>query len=473
LKEEDLIPPEVEPISNEQFPDTLPMRNLNLPIQYRFDPGSDSDGLTLIIPQEGINQIDPQRLGWLVPGLLEEKITAVIKGLPKDLRRAFVPIPDTSREVLKRVKFGEGSFSAAVVRALESISGERIPREAIEAADVPSHLRMHIQVVTADGAPLATGPDLKTVQEKLGAEAAATFTTMADDRWQKDGLTKWDFGELPEEVPFTRSGLKLTGYPALSDQGLTVSLRLVDTKVRATHETQAGLRRLFVLALGRELKAQVDWLPQFSQMKLYSMTLPDAGVFRPQLIDLLAHRAFFATPCRPHNAEEFAAAVKTGKQRLGLAVQDLSHVLPPMLQHYQEIQLALEKMHGPAFQIVRADMTSQLEHLVTPGFLMNTPWQWLSQYPRYFRSMLMRRSKMAGPGLIRDQKLTSDISRAWRAYQDQATLHAERQIFDPELIQFRWMLEEYRVSVFTQELGTSLTVSPKRLDEQWAKVKKV
>lgn len=472
LKEEDLIQPDVESISHDQFPDTFPMRNLRLPIEYRFDPGSATDGLTLVVPQEGINQIDPQRLGWLVPGLLEEKITAVIKGLPKDLRRAFVPIPDTAREVLKRVRFGEGSFAAAVIQVLEQISGERIPQEAIDAADVPSHLRMHIKVVDTEGKALATGSDLKSVQEQLGAEAAATFSTLADDRWQKDGLTRWDFGELPEQVPLSRGGLKMTGFPTLFDRGQTVSLRLIDSPERAEAETRRGLRRLFVLAMGRELKAQIDWLPQIDQMRLQAMTLPDAAVFKSQLVDLLADRAFFASKTRPHNAEEFTAAVKLGKQRIGLAVQDLSQLLPPLMQQYQEVRLAIEKLHAPAWQMSRNDLASQLEHLVMPGFLTTTAWQWLMQYPRYFRSMLLRRTKLAGLGLSRDQKLTNDLSRAWRAYQEQARRNAEQEIVDPELVLFRWMLEEYRVSVFTQELGTSLTVSPKRLDEQWGKVSK-
>lgn len=472
LKESDLLEPDVDPVADEQFPDTLPIRNVRLPIEYRFDPGSEQDGLTLVVPQEGLNQIDPQRLGWLVPGLLEEKITALLKGLPKDYRRAFVPIPETSKEVLKRVKFGEGSFTAAVAKVLKDISGEQVPLEILEAATIPTHLQMHIKVVNPEGQAIASGPDMRSVREELGSVATATFTSGADPRWQKKGIKTWDFGDLPAEVPIPRGGLVLTGYPALSDEGESVSLRLIDTPEQAAQETRHGLRRLFVLASGRELKAQVDWLPKFDQIKLYAMTLPDASVFKAQLIDLLADRTYLSIEPFPRTAAQFQEALKAGKQRLGLAVQELAELLPPMLQNYHDAHMAIERMHAPILKAARDDMARQLSCLVASGFLTTTPWQWLTQYPRYFKSILLRREKLAGPALARDQRLSEEFAQRWRAYIERKKLLAERHVIDLQLLLYRWMLEEYRVSLFTQELRTAISVSPKRLDEQWARVRK-
>lgn len=471
MSESDLIADDVDPVVQDQFPDTLPIQSLELPIEYRFDPGSDADGLTVIIPQEGLNQVEPQRLGWLVPGLLEEKITAVIKGLPKDLRRCFVPIPDTAKEVFRKIRFGEGNFTSAVARILEEISGERIAPALLEAADIPTHLQMHIRVVAPNGEEIASGKDLSTVRRDLGAEAAAQFTTVADPQWQKDGLTKWDFGPLPSSVPIRRGHLQLTGFPALQDCGESVSLRLLDSEERATRETQLGLRRLFVLNAGRELKAQVDWLPNINQLKLLAATLPDAGTIRAQWVDLLAERAYLNGQTWPRSAEEFQSTLKSGKQRLGLGVQDLAQLLPLLLRNYQDARMVLEQLHGAVWQSFRGDLQSQMNELTAPGFFNSTPWQWLTQYPRYFKSIVVRRSKMTGPGMARDQRLQLDLAPRWHACLEQRQRHREHQIFDPQLETFRWMLEEYRVSVFTQELGTSITISSKRLDEQWARVR--
>jgi ATP-dependent helicase HrpA len=230
---------------------------------------------------------------------------------------------------------------------------------------------------------------------------------------------------------------------------------------------------LCVLASGRELRAQVDWLPDIDKLKLQAMTLPDAAVFRSQLIDLLADRTFFSNDAIPRTAQHFEAALKAGKQRLGLAVQDLAQLLPPLMQNYHDARLTIERMHTPILKPARDDMAFQLGQLVAPGFLTQTPWQWLSQYPRYFKSILLRREKLSGPALARDQHLTEEIMQRWRAYAERERVLSERNIIDPQLILYRWMLEEYRVSLFTQELRTVIPVSVKRLDEQWAKVRKV
>ena len=468
----DLLEEEAEVATPAEFPDALQMRHLQLPLEYRFEPGTETDGITLTVPKEALNQLDPQRMGWLVPGLLEEKVTALIKSLPKDLRRRFVPVPDVARQLLKELKFGEGALAQVVATALSRMSGEEITAEHFQGAALPLHLQMNVRVVDAEGQALAAGRDVLEIKQKLGAAASASFAALDTSTWTRDGLTTWSFGDLPAQVDVNRGGMRLLGYPMLIDQGQTAGLRLVDSPERAAAESRAGVRRLLVLATRRELKAQVDWLPDIDQILKNLALLADAKALREQLIDLLAERAFFRTDSQPRTAEQFQTLVKQSREKIALGVQDLTGILLPLSKAYQDARLALGRSALPKTTDSIQDLREQLADLTQPGFLVSTPWGWLQHYPRYLSAMRRRLEKLAAGGLPRDQKALADIRPRWEQYVERSRQLAELGGSDPQLVGYRWMLEEYRVSVFAQELGTSLTISDKRLEKQWQLVRK-
>lgn len=457
--------------TKEAYPDSVSMRGLALPLEYRLDPGSVDDGVTITVPQEGLNQLDGERLGWLVPGLIEEKIAGLLKSLPKEFRRVLVPIPETAARVMKVIRFGEGSVAESVARAIEQIAGISVPRDELRDDRLPAHLRMQIRVTDGDGNVVTAGRDLVNLRQEMGGIAASRFSAERDVRWSRDGITKWDFGLIPQEVDVKRSGIALKGYPTLIDNGIdTVSLRLVDAPQRAMHELRFGVRRLTCLAMSRELKQHVDHLPQLNNWILLAKTFPQPFPFRQQVAELIADRAFLPDARLPRSEVEFNDCLRAGRVRLGSAAAEVSQLLAPLFVNFAEIRKTWEKTAAPQWNASRQDVHAQLGHLFAPGFLIRTPWPWLQQYPRYSKGIVLRLQKLTSGAGARDaQQLAVLLPRCQRAF-ERLKQHRERQLYDPELESYRWMIEEFRISLFAQELGTAVAVSDKRLDQQWLKV---
>lgn len=474
----DLLVEDAPVIQPADFPDAVTVQHLQLPLEYRFNPGENDDGITLTVPMQGLNQLDPRRLGWLVPGLLAEKVTAMIKALPKGVRRLLVPANETAQRVLRELKFGAGDFATEVAAILERIAKEPITPEMFITDQLPAHLQLNIRVVDSAGTTLAAGRDLESLRQSLGAEASRSFTQLSaeDPRWKREGLTTWDFGDLPLEVALAQGGLALKGYPALIDRGESVALRLLDSPVRAAAESRHGLRRLFVLRLGRDLKTQVSHLPDLDKCLVLGATLEQAAKLKSQLTDLLADRALFRDPpparfVRPQNVKEWTDLVSAASKRLGLAVQDVTELLGPLMKTYQEARLAVERLGvAPPLQYALQDARTQLKALTQPGYLVATPWPWLQQFPRYFQAIRARLDKLKAGGLVRDQKAFARLAPFVADYSRRLEQQQTRGLYDPHLEHFRWMLEEFRVSLFVQELKTAIPVSEKRLQEQWARV---
>ncbi|MEK6259499.1 MAG: ATP-dependent RNA helicase HrpA [Planctomycetota bacterium] len=471
MTDADVLEEGAVPSTKEAYPDAVQMRGLSLPLAYRLDPGGAEDGVTVTVPQEGLNQLDGERLGWLVPGLIEEKIVTLLKTLPKELRRSLVPIPDTAARVAQVIQFGQGSVAEAVAHAVEQVTGVVVPRDELRDDRLPYFLRMKIRVTDANGKTLAAGRDLVTLRQELGGAAASSFSSIDEPRWSRDGITSWDFGTLPPVVDVNRSGIVLKGHPTLIDNGIeTVSLRLVDASARALHELRFGVRRLVCLAAARELKQQVDNLPQLNNWILLAKTFPQPFPFRQQVAELIADRAYLPDAKLPRSEQEFRECLRAGKLRLGVAAGEVSHLLGPLFVNFSEIRKTWEKTASPQWQPTRLDVHAQLGQLFAPGFLVRTPWAWLQQFPRYSKGIVLRLQKLTSGAGPRDQQQLPSVVPRWQRGIERLKQHRARQLYDPELEAYRWMTEEYRVSIFAQELGTAVPASEKRLDQQWSKV---
>jgi ATP-dependent helicase HrpA len=470
MSQGDVIRDPVDEATTREFPDSLRLGQDELALEYRYEPGSDEDGVTLHVPVDAAGRLEAGDLDWLVPGLLEPKIVALIKSLPKPVRRKLVPAADTAREVLPEIRFGQGCLLERVAAVLSRIAGERITARSFQQDKLPDELRMNVRVEGTGGQTLAQGRDLRAVHRELGATISARFDQLDDPQWTRDGLVAWDFDELPEAVEISRGGVVLKGFPALLDRGESVSRRLVESPERAREENRNGLRRLCFLAARRDLQRQVQWLPGLEKMSLYAASIPGFAVER-QLAELIADRAFVADQPVPRTKAAFEKALAEGRKRIVPAVQDVTKLAGPLFEEHHGARLAVQQATAAIFQYAVADAEAQLDALVGPHFLTATPWTWLRHFPRYFRAVRLRFDKLRGGSLARDQRSCEEITARLEACRERAEEHRQAGLHDPELVGYRWMVEEYRVSLFAQELGTSVPVSAKRLERQWAKIR--
>ena len=460
-----------EEVTGQEFPDAVKIGQLRLPIDYHLEPGSPEDGVTLELPQEAFNQIDQNRLGWLVPGLVEEKVAALIKSLPKSLRRQFVPAADTAKQVASKLDFGQGNFEQTVARLLTEIAREPVAISDFQEERLPNHLRMNVRIVNEDGESLATGRDLKSIRQQIGSQASTSFSKIDDDRWQRDGLKTWDFGELPAQVTVQRGSISLKGYPTLIDDGDTVSLRLRDLPARSALETRAGIRRLASIALARFVKDQVDNIPRINEWVMLSAAMGGAAAFQKNLGDLIVDRALFPEKGPyPRTEADFQQRVKKAKSLIPVATQDATVLVGAIMSGYATLRKTINATSSPHWKYAADDVKKQIAALTQPGFLTAAAWGWLRQYPRYFEAATVRLQKLPKSGVQKDSRAQQAIEDLVGLYEYRAEEHRERDVYDPELEHYRWMLEEYRVSLFAQELRTAIPISEVRLEKQWAKV---
>ncbi len=454
-----------------EFPDQIQAGETELPVNYQFTPGDETDGASITVPVEALGQIDDYQLEWGVPGLLIEKITALIRSLPKPVRRNLIPAPDVATEVGGSLQFGEGPFLPTIASALSRHADEPIDVSQFSLDTIPRHLRLHIRVVSEEGKLLDQDRDLDELRRRLGIVASPVDRVITDPRWQKDGITDWDFGELPESIELERSGCKIVAFPTLIDSGASVDLRLLGQKDLAEQATRRAIRRLILLRFGDDLAEQIDWLPKLEDLKIYAMTLPNQADLRQGLTELLTELAFVDGNAIPRDADTFKKFCESADEKISLAVQDLVKLVVPLLEGFHQVCIAAEELTQAKWQPITVDIDRQLSSLLPDDFLGETPVQWLEQFPRFFAAILARIERVKSGSVARDQQSAAKIDHWTAMFEERRQSHYERGIIDPELALLRWMIEEFRVSVFAQKLGTSIKVSPERLERQWFKVR--
>jgi ATP-dependent helicase HrpA len=454
-------------IAWEDFPDNLALNGMVLPLEYRLEPGHAADGVTVTVPLAALNQIPIERFEWLVPGLLREKIVALIRSLPKQLRTNFVPVPEHAEIALKAIRTRGGSLLDALAEHLGKYSGAKVSRHDFHLDTLPDHLRMNFRVVDAKGKEIAIGRDLLELRREIGGEAQSTFS--AGSEFHRDNIMRWDFGDLPEKILIDRHGMQLTGYPAIVDAKNSVSLRVLDTEAAANQATRAGLRRLFMLQAAGEIKSLGRRLP-IDQMCLHYATIGDCDELRNDLVTSAADRALYADSGEVRTREQFIECAEAAWRRLSIVADELLVIAEQVLTLYHQLQLKLDEPYPPLLSPAICEMKSQLSSLVGRGFLLTTSPIWLGHLPRFLQGIEVRLKKLTDAGLARDSQNSAMIAPLWQRYVDRSVENAKRGIVDPQLETYRWMMEELRVSLFAQQLGTSMPISTARLEKQWAAV---
>ncbi|MDI1278470.1 ATP-dependent RNA helicase HrpA [Methylobacter sp.] len=468
LTREDLTREHEEDYVNEwDFPDSKKVGNLTIPLQYRFEPGHDEDGVTAIIPVHQLNQVSQTAFDWLVPGLLEDKCIALIRSLPKNIRKHFVPVPETVKQCLEIEPDFKGSLQEWLGNRLRKLTGEAIPLNAWNTEALTDHLRMNFRVVDDQGQLLDYGRDLKKLQLKHTAKAGDSFDQIAADELNYTGCIGWAFDDLPETYQFIQKGQAFVGYPAIIDEGDAVGVRIFDTEQKAALQHQAGLMRLFQLQLRKECTYVTKNMPKSAAVELTYNRLPkhplignDANVsYKDDLLYLVLYGVFIeGRTIRTQQA--FEQTLQQNKAGLIGAANEAGKIALEIMELYGAIKMQLNRLN--ANDPLAKDINEQLDLMIYAGFIRNTPYQQLKAIPRYLKAVQYRLDK-------RDNNLqkVQEASRYATRYWNDVEKKAKKDKVIPEQDPYRWMLEEFRVSLFAQQLKTAYPVSVKRMDKAW------
>jgi ATP-dependent helicase HrpA len=461
-----------------EFPPQLELNGAAYPLAYRFDPGTADDGVTLIVPLAALNQISPARCEWLVPGLLEEKITALIRSLPQSIRRAFVPVPEYARaaaQALADALPGNARptpLHDALAAFLSKSTGQIIPRDAWRPDALAPHLIMNFRVQDEAGKTLAEGRDLAELRQRLGSAASEELARSAE-QFQRERISRWDLDDLPETVTVTsggRGGHVVAAFPALECVDGLVRLRLFDHPEEARAAHRLGVARLLWLGFPDLLKqGERDLVARLKSACLqYALLFKDVSC--PGLArDVLAAAILVQRDVAEiRNQAAFAAAAQTLRPRLMEAGTRLATTASDCIGAAHRLTQALAKSPA-AWKTTTTDLREQLDALVFPGFLCAHPGERLAHLPRYLKAMELRLAKLPDQA-ARDQAAQREMAPLLGAWRDRKKRMQAQGQEDPRLDAFRWQLEELRVSLFAQELKTPEPVSVKRLEKRWAEL---
>ncbi|MGM0553969.1 MAG: ATP-dependent RNA helicase HrpA [Pseudomonadota bacterium] len=444
------------------YPDHLEIEGLRLPLAYRFEPGQPDDGVTVTIPIAALNAV-PDWLGdWLVPGLLEERVTALLRSLPKGLRRQFVPAPDFAQAALARIEQRQGPLIPALAEALRAMTGTEIPLEAWRPETLELHLVMRFRILDPEGHEQASGRDLAALKRQLGDSAEAHFDASRPDEVTREGITEWDFGALPENVEFDHQGAQLRAFPILVDRGDSVSLELEPDPAKAERAHRAGLRRLFLLGARKTARDLRRQLPEIERACLNYSTLGSCEALRDQILEAAVDRVFLTEPW-PRDADAFARRLDEALPAFSPTVMELSRLTAGILCRWHDLRTRLQGDLPLSWIEAARDIRGQLDALVPTDFLLRIPHDVLPELPRYLEAIEKRLERLTqAPDKDRTRRVT--VEPLWQQAQELVA----RAPNHPDVLAFRYRIEEFRVSQFAQELGTREKVSPKRLEREYA-----
>ncbi|XYQ82905.1 ATP-dependent RNA helicase HrpA [Pseudomonas syringae] len=471
MREEDVLAREASEVTAAQYPDTLRLGELSLSLTYHFEPNHPRDGVTLRVPAPLLLSLPAGRLEWLVPGLLETKCIALVRSLPKAVRKNFVPVPDFIKAALQRITFGEGSLTEALGRELLRMTGARVTDEAWAEAtqQLESHLKMNLEIVDGDGKFLGEGRDLDALTARF-AEASQAALAVPQTAKSQQPVEAKVFAPVAQKTQQNIAGLSMTVYPALVEEGGTVKEGRFSTQAEAEYQHRRALQRLLLQQLAEPAKFLRSKLPGQTELALLYRELGRIdALIEDILLASLDSCVLEGEAELPRDGAGLLSLAERKRADWTEHAERLAKLTLEILKLWHGLQKRFKGKIDLAQAVALNDIKAQLGKLVYPGFVRETPAQWLKEMPRYLKAIEMRLEKL--PGQVQKDRVWSiELAGLWAQYQARADKHRQEGKRDPELAVYRWWMEEYRVSLFAQQLGTKMPVSDKRLSKQWAMV---
>ncbi|HGO8711517.1 TPA: DUF3418 domain-containing protein [Neisseria meningitidis] len=468
LSRDDLMQHAAAHITEEQFPKFWQTADGKFKLSYRFEPHHPLDGVTMTVPLTVLNRLHAPSLEWLVPGMLREKIQLLIKALPKQIRRICVPVPDFITKFLESNPDRQATIIPQLAHFIAKSASdmrilEQIDQDAWAAQELPEHCYLNLRIIDDGGQELAGGRKLHELQQQLGQAAAVTFRDNTQE-FERDNVTTWDIGTLPESIKFARGKQQLTGYLGLQkEKDGRIALRLFDTTEAAEQAHRQGVIELMKLQLKEQVKDLNKGIQGFTQAAMLLKHI-NADTLRDDLTQAVCDRAFIGEDELPRNEKAFKEQIKRARSRLPAVKEALSRYLQETAAAYAELNGKLGK--HPLTHLLRL----RLQTLLAPGFATRTPWAQWPRLPIYLKAMTLRLEKYSS-NPARDAAREADIQELEQMWQEKNDgLVKQGQPISDNLAAFKWMIEELRVSLFAQELKTPYPVSVKRLLKEWEKI---
>jgi len=453
-------------VDTADFPDAMQVGTRSLRLRYHFDPSHHADGVSLLVAQDALASVQQERCDWLVPGMLQEKLVFLIKSLPKNLRKHVVPAPEFARAAAEAMPFAQGNLLRALACELERMSGVYIPLEAWDLSRLPAYMQMTYCVLDAHKKTLAESNNLAALQQKFALQPTQDAPHAAHPLEQK-GCTSWDFSELPQEVQSSEQGVQLRLFPAVVDEGESVGVQLFEQPHEAERAMRLGVRRLLMLAMPQQVKALHQDMKKNKSMMMQAALLGDATRLRQQVIEAAFSWVFLSDGALPRSQDDFEVCLQQGRARLMKEATRVIQWVDDALQAHARVSAALQHNSAVQKQPVIEDVRQQCQHLMGADFVAEIPVVWLRHLARFLDAACMRLEK-SGRDLSKDAQMQQQVQNFWQAYQQRIQMVAQP---SDDLVHFRWMIEELRVSLFAQSLKTSCPVSVKRLEKAWQKLR--
>ncbi|MDO6619500.1 ATP-dependent RNA helicase HrpA [Shewanella sp. 10N.286.52.C2] len=449
-------------VSALDFPEIWHKANLGLKVSYHFEPAAVDDGVSIHIPVALINQIDTADFDWLVPGLREEKVVALIKSLPKTLRRNFVPAPDYGRACVQAMEPFAMPMLDSMCKQLLRMTGTRISADDFDLSQLSAHLTMNFKIEDDKHRLVDQGKDLDALKDKLQGVVAKAIRNVAEDGIEKKDITTWSFGDLPKQYQKRRGNYEVKAYPALIDEKSQVSIKLFDDEFEAERHHRAGLRRLLLINIPSPVKHLQKALPNKAKLAMYFNPFGQVQLLIDDIISASVQQLLDEKQLDVRNEQQFEQAKDWVRQELNGYAEQISLQVEQVLTIYQRIKKRLKGKISLDIAFAMSDINNQLDKLVFRGFVEHCGWKRLADVGRYLKAIENRLEKLPVDP-TRDRLHMVSISKLQDLLSAQLAKVPKTQPVPEALLEARWMIEEYRVSCFAQVLGTAYPISEKRV----------